>query len=102
MGIGLTMARRQPDPAGQLGRAGEAADVADSATSTDASTGPSPSMAWIARVAAMAGQPGRDHAAKQGDLGVQRLQQPPQRVDPRGEGGRQLEVVQQLGAGLAE
>jgi transposase-like protein len=33
---------------------------------------------------------------------VQRLQQPPRRVGPRGQGGRQLQVVQQLDAGLAE
>ncbi len=50
----------------------------------------------------MARQPGSHHAAKQRDLGVQRVQQPAQRVDPRLERGGQGKPAQQLVAGLAE
>jgi hypothetical protein len=48
VGVGLVLAGRQPDPAGQLGGPGKRVTSPISATSTAASTGPSPSIAWIA------------------------------------------------------
>jgi hypothetical protein len=49
VGVGLVMAGRQPRPAGQLGGAGKRVTSPISATSTKARTGPSPSIARIAR-----------------------------------------------------
>jgi hypothetical protein len=81
-GVGLVVFRGQPGPGRQLRRPGEPADVADLGDEYRGQHRPDPGDLQERPVARMFAEPAGDEGGEQLDLEVQRLDQPPQRVDP--------------------